>query len=324
MRLVDDECVPSAGCDGRQHFRALDVIRRRHGHRLCRPRVHAERQRRGQLAQPLSVDARSLDAEARLQLVNPLVAESRGREHEHALDPASTEQLAEDQAGLNGLAEPDFVGEQDARPTAGLHGQRGLELVRHDLDAGRLRVSERSRRRIGGHGRTTLSSPSGAFDDAWNGRTVDRSDGVEGMEQPAFDASTRRRRAAQGHEAAIVVGADVDDDPACAAGRDGIPRTWRKLHRALPARCRMLPRALGAVSWNQRLTSDEPAGGFDEGNGGATHGRNVSCRQVCKRVAGLRAESAQLFAWLRRCTWAGPCQRSRLRAPERRRVCQSA
>ena len=33
--------------------------------------------------------------------------------------------------------------------------------------------------------------------------------------------------------------------------------------------------------------------------------RNVTCRQVCKPVAGLRAESAQLFAWLLRCSWRG-------------------
>ena len=90
------------------------------------------------------------------------------------------------------------------------------------------------------------------------------------MEQPALDGGTRRCRAAQCDEATVVVGADVNDDPACAAGGDGISRTWRKLHRALPASVQNLPRGLGAVSWNQRLRSDEPAGGFDEGNAGAT------------------------------------------------------
>ena len=113
--------------------------------------------RRDKPSQPPAVDAGSLDAEARLQLVNPLVAKSGWREHEHALDPASTEQLTENQAGLNRLAEPHFVGDQDTRSAAGTARlNAGLELVRHQLDAGRSRVSQRSRRRVGGNGRTTF------------------------------------------------------------------------------------------------------------------------------------------------------------------------
>ncbi len=75
-------------------------------------------------------------AEALLELLAPL-EEDGGRTADHdAADFLTDEQLADDQAGFDGLAEADVVGDEevDARKLEGL--AQGLELVGEDLDAG--------------------------------------------------------------------------------------------------------------------------------------------------------------------------------------------
>ncbi|HEY3672016.1 MAG TPA: hypothetical protein VGN51_13850 [Acidimicrobiia bacterium] len=50
-------------------------------------------------------------AELLVQLVAPLLAETRGRQHEDAASETTQHQLLEDQAGLDGLAETHLVGQ---------------------------------------------------------------------------------------------------------------------------------------------------------------------------------------------------------------------
>ena len=47
-------------------------------------------------------------------LVSPLEAQRCGRQNQDPLDPATDEQLAQDQPGLDRLAEADIVGDQEA------------------------------------------------------------------------------------------------------------------------------------------------------------------------------------------------------------------
>ena len=73
----------------------------------------------------LAVEGRTSSAcevELRPQLVLPLLGEVRRAEHGEALSVAAVEQLASDQRGLDGLADPDVVGDQQPH---------GLELERH-------------------------------------------------------------------------------------------------------------------------------------------------------------------------------------------------
>ena len=64
------------------------------------------------------------------QLAEPLHRERRRRHHEAALDAPRVHEMVEDQAGLDGLAEADFVGQQPAHRVA-VRGALGhVELVR--------------------------------------------------------------------------------------------------------------------------------------------------------------------------------------------------
>jgi hypothetical protein len=82
------------------------------------------------------------EAEALLHLLLPL-AHDRGRAGDD--DPAhalAQEHLAEDEAGLDGLAEADVVGDEEAHARHGQGLAQRLELVVLDLDAGAVRGLE--------------------------------------------------------------------------------------------------------------------------------------------------------------------------------------
>jgi hypothetical protein len=64
-----------------------------------------------------------------------LIAQAGGRDDEHAVGDAAHSQFGDDDAGLNGFTEADFVGEQDAGTEATNERQCRLELVCHDVDA---------------------------------------------------------------------------------------------------------------------------------------------------------------------------------------------
>ena len=88
-----------------------------------------------QLGEALAVDDVEGEAELGLELVLPL-QRHRGRNGDQdEVDAAPQQQLAQDEAGLHGLAEPHIVGDQhiDARQPQGL--AQGQELVGIEADA---------------------------------------------------------------------------------------------------------------------------------------------------------------------------------------------
>ena len=76
------------------------------------------------------------EVEAPQELDEPLVDEGLGHEDENAVGAAGEVQAVEDETGLDGLAEADLVGEEDAGGEAagGLGGDG--HLVRNEVDAG--------------------------------------------------------------------------------------------------------------------------------------------------------------------------------------------
>ena len=76
-----------------------------------------------------------VELELLAQLLGPLLAQRRRREHERGADLAAQQVLLEDDAGLDRLAESDLVGEERAPAQVAHHLQRRLELVREALDA---------------------------------------------------------------------------------------------------------------------------------------------------------------------------------------------
>src|SRR5262249_32455244 len=74
-----------------------------------------------------------------LELLPPLSDQGSGGKHENAPDHAAQQVLLENHAGLNGLAEPDFVGEQDPAAKLLEHLAHGLNLVPEAFDAAEMR-----------------------------------------------------------------------------------------------------------------------------------------------------------------------------------------
>src|SRR5262249_61818609 len=69
--------------------------------------------------------------------------DERGRsQYQDAVDDAAQEILLEDHAGLDGLAEPDFVGKQNATAMLLEHLAHGLDLVPEGFDAAQMRQAE--------------------------------------------------------------------------------------------------------------------------------------------------------------------------------------
>jgi hypothetical protein len=64
-----------------------------------------------------------------VQFLGPLIDERRQREHEKFFHHAACEQFFEDEPGLDGFAEADFIGEQCAAPQRAEHTKRRAHLI---------------------------------------------------------------------------------------------------------------------------------------------------------------------------------------------------
>ena len=82
------------------------------------------------------VQDRCANLESMPQLLGPLLPKPRGRDDERVLAPAALVQLREHEAGLNGLAEADLVGQEQSRGVPANQRQGRLELKRKDVYRG--------------------------------------------------------------------------------------------------------------------------------------------------------------------------------------------
>ena len=93
-------------------------------------------------AQQRVVGGRAGNVELRFELLLPLPDERRRSQHQDAVDDAAQEILLEYHAGLDGLAEPDLVGKQNAAAILLEHLARGLDLIPEGFDAAQMRQAE--------------------------------------------------------------------------------------------------------------------------------------------------------------------------------------
>src|SRR6516164_2128370 len=135
MGLVDDDEIEAAADEARCMFAATRQ-RKRSDQILVIPEPARV------TAQQCVLGRRARNIELGLKFFPPLPDERRRDEHEHAVDDASQQILLEYHPGLDGLAEPDLVGEQ--HPTAKLleHLAHGLHLVPERFDAAQMRQAE--------------------------------------------------------------------------------------------------------------------------------------------------------------------------------------
>ncbi len=81
------------------------------------------------------VEQREREIETAQQFDEPLAGQAGRCQYQHARDAAGGEQAREDQAGLDGLAEADFVGEQRAWRTALRNDVGNAQLMGDQVDA---------------------------------------------------------------------------------------------------------------------------------------------------------------------------------------------
>ena len=87
------------------------------------------------VGKPRRVEQRELLVILPPQLSQPLHGQRVGRDDETAFDLPGMHQPVEDERRFDGLAEPDFVGEEPAHRIAGGRAFRDMELVGEEPDA---------------------------------------------------------------------------------------------------------------------------------------------------------------------------------------------
>ena len=134
MRLVDDHEVGTRLNEVVPPLAALHVVEADDRVRMRREDALARRNAPLQPPRAPGGDGRGADVEADLQLGDPLVHEMRRAEDGGALDVAAVEQLAGDEQGLDGLPDPDVVGDEEAHRIELQRHEQRHELVGARLD----------------------------------------------------------------------------------------------------------------------------------------------------------------------------------------------
>ena len=127
MRLIKDNQVPGEGFERSHDLWPLYEIDRSDDNRPDGPRVHPRRQVRRGVCDASSIEHVHFEAETASQLIAPLVAEGRRRNHQCPRIRSAFENLGDHQTGLDGLAQAHRVGDEEAA-AAPRQGHRGLEL----------------------------------------------------------------------------------------------------------------------------------------------------------------------------------------------------
>ena len=134
--LVDDQQV-DPGHDGllRQAWVRDQRLERDHGAPVDVERVEAGTVIARHVGEPGVVEQHEDLVVLAPELAQPLDGQRLGSDHEAALGAAGPQQAAQDQAGLDRLAEADLVGEQPAHGVAGRRALGRVQLVWEEADA---------------------------------------------------------------------------------------------------------------------------------------------------------------------------------------------
>ena len=89
----------------------------------------------GNLRQPIIIEQREMQVETAQHFHQPLVQQASGYQYQHPAGAASEQLLVDDHAGFDGLAQPDFVCQQDAWRVALAHFVGNVYLVRQQVRA---------------------------------------------------------------------------------------------------------------------------------------------------------------------------------------------
>ena len=217
--LVDDDEVERLGDGGHGQLRGGEQgLEGDDGER----RAGERRLGAAQLLDARQGEEREEGVELVEELGQPLEGEVLGDHHQDALGEAELAHAGEDQAGLDGLAEADLVGEDEAREAVGEDAAGGADLVGEDVDAGGEERAEAVGAAQGleaeGAG---AERPGGGRAGLAGGERVERAagvgvdggvvgDGQQGRVAAGDHGDAVAAGEADGHAAAVVV--DLDDD----------------------------------------------------------------------------------------------------------------
>ena len=144
VRFVDDHEVRTAPGEAVATLVGLDVVEADDGEGIGVEQGLGERQAALQPGGGPGRDRGGLDAEAGLQLGDPLIDEMRRAQHGKGIDFAAIHELAQDEAALDCLPDADVVGDEDARRLKPKRHQQGNELVSARLEGQLGRRPERT------------------------------------------------------------------------------------------------------------------------------------------------------------------------------------
>ena len=112
----------------RKSSEAIEIPGRSHGFSARRRRPHPS-------GQPVGIHHPGVETKARVKLCRPLIAQWRRDHDQDARRRIAANRFGDDESGLDRLAQPDFIGDQDPS-RAGQRRQRRFELVREQIDRG--------------------------------------------------------------------------------------------------------------------------------------------------------------------------------------------
>jgi hypothetical protein len=136
VRLIDDEHVPMHLPGDLQLRRLFQRVEAGHQARVLAPEFIRVPARLG------VVGGNRREAELVAQFLLPLVHQRGHSEHEETLHHSARQQFLEHQAGLDGLAQPHFVGQQSAAAQGAQHAQGGAQLVLQPLQPAERQAKE--------------------------------------------------------------------------------------------------------------------------------------------------------------------------------------
>ena len=154
VHLVDHQDVERAGvgdlggeglAEEAERALGLHPVERRDHPGVAGPRVGPDPPAAPQLLDESGVDDLEVEAELLLHLDLPFELQRGGADDERGAGPVAEHQLLHDQAGLDGLAQADIVGDQQVDPRHPQGSDQGFELVVLDGDT----AAERSLESLG-------------------------------------------------------------------------------------------------------------------------------------------------------------------------------
>ncbi len=146
VRLVEDDEVGLAGERVlAQHRVSRQPLERHHRVAVRDERIELRAELARGVAEALVVEQREHLVELAVELAEPLHRERLGRHHDRARRAAGAHQRREDQARLDRLAEPYLVRQEPAHRVGAHRLQRGVELMREELDAAAEKAAEAAR-----------------------------------------------------------------------------------------------------------------------------------------------------------------------------------